>query len=255
MPEPPLPPSASWHLPALAAAGVAALVLLLGADRALFGALNAWGAPPWDGLWGRWTVLGDGLTALALLLPWAARDRRLAWSGLLAALLTGAAVHLLKELLQVPRPAAVLPPEGLHLTGPELRALAFPSGHTAAAFAVAGVLVLGRAWRSRAATALALALAVGVGASRVAVGAHWPSDALAGGALGWWCAGAGLRLAARLPCPQAPAWLPVLPFLGAALALPWHETGHPRDVSLLAAVAALVGALPALARAGRGAGP
>ncbi len=254
MPEPLLPPTAPWHLPALVTGGAAALVLLAGADRALFGAINAWGAPPWDTLWARWTVLGDGLVALALLLPWAARDRRLAWGGLLAALLTGATVHVLKELLQVPRPPAVLPPGGFHLTGPELRALAFPSGHTAAAFAVAGVLVLGRAWRAWWATALALALAAGVGLSRVAVGVHWPSDVLVGAALGWWCAGAALRLAARLPRPASPAWLPVLPFLGAALALPWQETGYPRDASLLAAAVALLGALPALARLRRGTG-
>ncbi|RMD78726.1 MAG: phosphatase PAP2 family protein, partial [Gammaproteobacteria bacterium] len=141
-----MPRPAAWHVPAAVLLGASLAVLGAGLDQPLFQALNALGAPPWDALWARWTVLGDGLTALALLLPWAVRRRDLAWAGLLAALLAGVAVPLLKGLLALPRPAAVLPPGSFHLIGPELRALAYPSGHTAAAFAVAGLLVLGRGW-------------------------------------------------------------------------------------------------------------
>lgn len=56
----------------------------------------------------------------------------------------------------------------------------FPSDHATAAFAIAIALVL----RHRAAGVAALVLAVLVGISRPALGTHYPSDVLAGAALG-----------------------------------------------------------------------
>jgi membrane-associated phospholipid phosphatase len=56
----------------------------------------------------------------------------------------------------------------------------FPSGHTAVIFAVATVVSL--VWRRLAWPAFAVAALVGL--SRVLVGAHWPSDVLAGAWLG-----------------------------------------------------------------------
>lgn len=69
----------------------------------------------------------------------------------------------------------------------------FPSGHATAAFTMAAALTAilparRRAW---------LAVAAGVGASRVLLNAHFVSDVLGGGLIGW-CAGrAGVRLAVR----------------------------------------------------------
>lgn len=57
---------------------------------------------------------------------------------------------------------------------------AFPSGHTTMAFFAMGYL----AWARRRHAPWALALALGVAWSRVAVGAHFPLDCVAGGALG-----------------------------------------------------------------------
>ena len=59
-----------------------------------------------------------------------------------------------------------------------------PSGHTAAAFAIAASYWLSIGERSRAARLGALAAAIGVGTLRVAARRHFPSDALAGAALG-----------------------------------------------------------------------
>ena len=64
--------------------------------------------------------------------------------------------------------------------GPAVRAhvaASFPSGHTIAAFSLAGVLVF--ASRSRALRAVALIFAIGVGCARILAFRHWASDVLA----------------------------------------------------------------------------
>src|SRR3569832_2112175 len=151
-----------------AALALLALVLLTQQNQALFLMINHVAARFPDALWARWTVLGD-----ALLLP----------------------VHVLNPWAGEARPPVVLDPAAFHLIGKALRSGSFPSGHTAAAFAFAGVVAkhLRRAWS----TALLLVLASGVGLSRMAVGVHWPVDVLAGAAVGWTCASAALVLARR----------------------------------------------------------
>ena len=58
-------------------------------------------------------------------------------------------------------------------------AFSFPSGHTAAASAVA-IALAGQGWLGRFHLGLAFAIAI----SRVYLGAHYPLDIAAGGALG-----------------------------------------------------------------------
>jgi undecaprenyl-diphosphatase len=72
----------------------------------------------------------------------------------------------------------------------------FPSGHSMAAVVMYGTLlyiVLGMlrsAWARAAACVAALALALGIGYSRIYLGAHWPTDVLAGYVAGLvWVAG------------------------------------------------------------------
>ncbi|MCB9866555.1 MAG: phosphatase PAP2 family protein [Phycisphaerales bacterium] len=65
----------------------------------------------------------------------------------------------------------------------------FPSGHTAAAFVMAGVLV----WYYPRAAVMFWVLAVGCGVTRVLQLAHWPSDCAVGAALGYVWAQIGLR--------------------------------------------------------------
>ncbi len=95
----------------------------------------------------------------------------------------------------------------------------FPSGHAMTAFAVAAALAMIAPKRRP----LWLAIAVGIGASRVLLNAHFVSDVLGGGLIGWWAGQAGLWLAPRFvprlgPRPRAPVEVPADERAGTPLA-------------------------------------
>jgi membrane-associated phospholipid phosphatase len=71
-------------------------------------------------------------------------------------------------------------PDVVTLLADHARDASFPSDHAAAGFAIAAVLFIAH----RRAGALALAFAAVMSFARVFIGAHWPSDVLAGAALG-----------------------------------------------------------------------
>lgn len=99
-------------------------------------------------------------------------------AGLSAALALGVA-QLLAAAWERPRPY-VTHPDVAHLFIAPTPDPSFPSDHATAAFAIAVAIAL----RSRRAGILALAMATVVAVSRVAVGAHYPSDVIAGALLG-----------------------------------------------------------------------
>jgi membrane-associated phospholipid phosphatase len=118
---------------------------------------------------------------------------------------------------------------------PELRprvdftGTSFPSGHTTAAvatfLAVALVLAIGTSPRPRAALAgAAVAIGVAVGCTRVFLGVHWFSDALAGLAIGWsWFGICAVAFGGRLVRFGAPAQV--------ALTAPAHPPSVPQSVA------------------------
>ncbi len=71
--------------------------------------------------------------------------------------------------------------------------LSFPSGHTCAAFAAAGIWC--RTLPGKGLRAIALLLAVLMGVSRLYVGVHFPTDVLAGMVVGLFCSWVVWRLA------------------------------------------------------------
>lgn len=178
------------------AAGLAAVVAALGGYHAGFAALNDSGrtlpAPFLQCL----TFSGDTLFALAFTLIFAARRPELVRTGVIAGVIAALAAEGLKHGLGIARPPVVLDAGHIRIVGQALYAGSFPSGHTTAAFVVAGLAV--RYFESIPARVVALAIAGLVGLSRVWVGAHWPVDVLAGAALG-----AGAVLAAA---PVAARW-------------------------------------------------
>ena len=172
-----------------------AVLLATDGNRPLFLLFNSLGVHTGDALWANWTLLGDALVLIVLTLPFVGRRAEVVWALMLAALLAAVAVPMLKHNFAMPRPPAVLPARLIHVIGHAYHSHSFPSGHTTAAFAYAGVLCL--YVRHRGATAAALVVALGVGVSRMAVGVHWPLDVTAGAGLGWLCALAGRAGAER----------------------------------------------------------
>lgn len=192
-------PSLSLRDPWLLGPPLVALVALVtislsGANQPLFFALNRVHLVTGDWLWQQVTIFGDAMIALALLALWL-RYPRLIWAGFLAALLATLWTHGIKGPWPLPRPAAVLPPEALHVIGKTYRHGSFPSGHATTIFTLAGVLAL---WLPRSPWRwLPPLLAIPVALSRSIVGAHWPVDLLAGAFGGWLAAVGGLYLARR----------------------------------------------------------
>ena len=158
-------------------------------DAALFRAIyHSLHRTSWLPLWQGLSHLGASqfvlpLAGLLLLDSALARARArssqhhhhvLLWLGIPAAALV---CHVLKQLVHRPRPFAVYPELGL----PPYNNFAFPSGHATLAFALAAALSV--RWPNGRIGWYALAVCVAV--SRVALGAHWPTDVLAGAVLGW----------------------------------------------------------------------
>ena len=189
----------AW-LPPAAALALTAAILATGSNRPLFLWLNHRGHVVGDLVWFHLTLLGDGAMALALVLPSIRRAPRLFWAALLAAVVAGLWTQVTKEFIDVPRPLSVLAPWDFHLAGPAYKRVSFPSGHAAAAFALAGIVIMGTTakWRG-----LLFVLAGLVGLSRIMLGVHWPLDVLWGMVGGWLAAGTGLALQARRPWPTA----------------------------------------------------
>jgi membrane-associated phospholipid phosphatase len=191
----PLHPAWVW-LPPCAALAAMALIVATGSNRALFLLLNRGGHVLGDGAWLHLTVFGDGAVALALVLPCIRRAPRCFWAALVAAVFAALWTQATKQVIDVPRPLAVFRAGEFFHAGPAYRQVSFPSGHAAAAFALAGIAIMGQVARKPLRILLLLAAGL-VGVSRIMIGVHWPLDVLWGMLGGWLGAWTGLALYGR----------------------------------------------------------
>jgi membrane-associated phospholipid phosphatase len=226
-----------WAAPALAAIATAAVVLAQ-ADVPLFLALNHSALGRFGALWQNITVLGDGIVAAAMMLVLYRRRPDLFWAAFIAAILVSLSIQFGKALRPTLRPLGLLGPEAVRVLGDEFRNASFPSGHTATAFALAAILW--PAFRSPVARVLLVLTGCLVGLSRVMTGAHWVSDALAGGALGWLLGQVSLELARRAPWGRGAVFQVILACLFAVPAvwiLAGYDTSYPAGQALAFCVA------------------
>ena len=161
-------------------------------DGFLMGNAAAQWLPPF--LWAGITNLGNTLGAFCLVAPTLAWRPRWTAAALLAVPFGSLYTHAIKRWGDLPRPAAILPPETFHVIDSTLLKHSFPSGHALTAFVAVGILVF---CSQRRLAWLALPIAMLVAFSRIAVGAHWPLDLLAGAVGGWATAAVGCALSAR----------------------------------------------------------
>lgn len=211
---------------------LAATIAMFDLNLVLFDGLNQVFRLLPDSFWANVTILGDALVVLALLNLLAPRYPQLLAAGLLAGLLAAGFTRTLKTFTAMDRPLMVLGDQ-MHFIGSlELHNSSFPSGHTMAAFALAGVVTL--VIRNNRLSAGLFCLALLVGVSRIAVGAHWPMDVAAGAAFGWFSAWAGWKLAAHWHGATTITGQRLLAglFLLFALMLFWLDTDYPQALGL-----------------------
>ena len=175
----------------------------------LFRAINHTTSMAPDEIWVIFNFLGNGWSLFAIVSPVLVFAPRVMLSGICAGAIAGLMSRSLKMIFELPRPAGVLDPASFHIIGKPLTAMAMPSGHTLTAFAIATAFFFSIKPGRRGAFAWLFALAAAAGLARIAVGAHWPSDVMAGCAVGLFSGVAGAWVAARAPAQLvlAQSWL------------------------------------------------
>ncbi len=135
---------------------------------------------------------GDGpvyfLIAVMLLLLEPVNGKTFFWAGIIAYIFDVSLYLLLKNLIKRDRPAVKISTYQAWITPSDQ--FSFPSGHTAAAFLFACLIV--NFYPIFAVPAFIWACAIGI--SRVLLGVHYPTDLVAGAALGSACAFWGIYL-------------------------------------------------------------
>ena len=121
---------------------LAAGVTSQGSNQEIFLWFNANAGVLPDAFWANMTFVADTLFAVAVIAIVASRYPHIFNSGFVLLIIGALFVHGLKNLLEIPRPPAVLDADVFKVIGPVVKNHAFPSGHSFTALATAGLLAL-----------------------------------------------------------------------------------------------------------------
>ncbi len=153
---------------------------LLRFDEALLLGVSRWHVPSLTLLMRALTRFGDASSWVLVGLVLLAAGGPARQYGMLlgsAAIIATVFSQALKRVCRRPRPSSGIGGFTALTENPDV--FSFPSGHTAAAFAVA-IALAGHGWLGP----FHLSLALAIGMSRVYLGAHYPLDVAVGGAVG-----------------------------------------------------------------------
>lgn len=220
------PASVRFWIPLAVFLVLLAAILATGSNQDLFLYLNhlfgVLPAPVWSNL----TLAADAATGFALMSFIVQRHGKLVFWAIWGAVICAIMVRVGKVYFDLPRPPGVLSADQFRLIGDAVRTKAFPSGHTATAFFVAGIFA--SLLQSKIAYASIFFLAILLGLSRIAVGVHWPADLMAGAFIGWSLSNLTVFFASRRPNPnRAQQLFAIFICIVGALYLIWFDSGQP----------------------------
>lgn len=180
------------------------------------------------GTWESISTFGDVRALFALLLPLSLRYRKVIWPIILAALIGWLLTYGLKHLLHVPRPGQFFQVDPRLTQSESMGHFSTPSNHAVMVFAFVGVWItfLPGRW-----TLPLVLLASIVGFSRVAIGAHWPVDVLAGAVVGCMAAYTGICLSQvwRWGESHGSQWILFTLMAISAMTLPFIDASFPQS--------------------------
>ncbi|BCD96356.1 phosphatase PAP2 family protein [Marinagarivorans cellulosilyticus] len=168
-----------------------------------FTTLNAYLSVLPSSLWSNLTMLGDGSVLLPILAPLIIWRRRYFFAVIASAPSAAIFSVIGKKVAGIPRPAAVLDHNTFNIIGETLTSHnSFPSGHSITVFAALVAIAASAYSNSKYISDskiiwLTLMIATVLGLSRIAVGAHWPLDVVAGASLGWFAGLLGVAISRR----------------------------------------------------------
>lgn len=169
--------------PVKTGASILATSYLITQDEKIMDYLEVYNTPQVEAQMRKITRICDPIGIGFTLAIFAGIDQDLGYYGLQSVAFTSLSVGLLKASLGLARPEAQAGRTARFLTLDD-KYNSMPSGHTAAAFALAGSWARYRPEQS----GWGYAVATLVGLSRLSVGKHWPSDVLAGAIIGTYSA-------------------------------------------------------------------
>ena len=189
-------------IPSSILAALLGACLLSGWDHSLFIESNKLAQVLPETVWQIFCTLSDPLVAPLLIFTLFYKNPLFLRALIIASILGLMCNYGLKYGFDYPRPASVLAANEFFSIGPKIHSPSFPSGHTLTIFLLMSLV---SHWvKNIRLTVVLFLVAVIISSSRIAVGAHWPSDVLFGALVGWIIGWLALQINTRLGDPVQP---------------------------------------------------